>query len=33
MLLEELQGRSAPAPISAPAAEKEEHLPLLKKIL
>jgi len=33
MLLEELQGRSARAPISAPATEKEEPSPLLKQIL
>lgn len=33
ILLEELQGRSAPAPISAPATEKEEPSPLLKQIL
>jgi hypothetical protein len=32
-LLEELQGRSAPAPVPAPAAEKQDALPLLKEIL
>jgi hypothetical protein len=31
--LEELQGRSAPAPVPAPAAEKQDALPLLKEIL
>ncbi|KAG7669845.1 hypothetical protein Ndes2437B_g06036 [Nannochloris sp. 'desiccata'] len=33
MLLEELQGRSVPAPIPAPATDKEESLPLLNQIL